>query len=104
MNKGIKLYAFLTCLLLSAAPLAAQSSGGTPRGFIYGLIIVGVILLLWAVISIVDNLMQIEAEKAGINTEKTNMSLFPKFGDLFSNKAPSFAKGHDFIKLRKGRF
>lgn len=102
MNKGIKLYAFLTCLLLSAAPLAAQSSGGTPRGFIYGLIIVGVILLLWAVIAIVDNLMQIEAGKAGINTEKTNMSLFPKFGDLFSNKAPSFAKGHDFIKLRKG--
>lgn len=102
MNKGIKLYAFLACLLLSVSPLAAQSSGGSSRGLIIGFIVMGAILLLWAIISITDNLLQIEADKAGIDPGKENMSLFPKLRNLFSKRAPAYLQNEHFVRLNKG--
>ncbi len=102
MNKGIKLFAFIACLVFSVSPLAAQTSGGSNKGFIIGLIVAGAILLLWAIISITDNLLQIEANKAGIDPEKENMSLFPKFKDLFSKGAPAYVQDNHFVRLNKG--
>lgn len=102
MNKGIKISAFLTILAMSATPLAAQSGKGNPNGFIYALIIVAGCLLLWAIISIVNNLLQVEADKVGIDTEKENMSLFPSLGSIFDPKAPTFAAGHSYKHLKKG--
>jgi len=102
LNKGIKVLAFLACLLLTASPLSAQNSGGNSQGFIIGLIVVGAILLLWAIITITDKLMQIEADKAGIDPEKENMSLFPRFKELFSKGAPGYAKDEHFVRLKKG--
>ncbi len=65
------------------------------------LIIVGVLLLLASILSITDNLIQIEAKKSGIDTQKENMSLFPRVSDFGSAKAPSFAK-ENFHSLKKG--
>ncbi len=65
------------------------------------LIIVGGFILLASILSIADNLLQIEAKKSGIDTAKENMSLFPRIGDLFKKKAPSFAKDN-YHSLTKG--
>lgn len=102
MNKGLKFLTLLILFVFSVAPLAAQSEGGSSKGFIYALIIVGILLLGWAIITITDNLMQIEAGKAGIDPDKEDMGLFPKFKNMFSKKAPAFAKNEHFVRLNKG--
>ncbi len=62
---------------------------------------VGLFLLLWVVTSLSDNLLKIEAEKSGIDTEKSDIGIFPKLGSITAPKAPSFVKGK-FHKLKKG--
>ena len=66
------------------------------------LVVVGVILILAAVFSISDNLIQIEAQKEGIDTVKNNLSLVPSFSDLFGVRAPSYADSSSFHALKKG--
>ncbi len=66
------------------------------------LIITGLIILAAAVISIADNLIQIEAKKSGLDTQKENYSLFPRVTNLFKSKAPSFADPDKFHSLSKG--
>jgi Na+-transporting NADH:ubiquinone oxidoreductase subunit A len=66
------------------------------------LLVVGVILILAAVFSISDNLIQIEAQKEGIDTINNNLGLVPSMSDLFGKKAPSFADPKSFHALKKG--
>ena len=66
------------------------------------LLAIGVIVVLTVLISLADNLIQIEAKKSGIDTEKTNMSLWPKVGQLTKSKGPSSLSDFPFHKLRKG--
>ena len=102
MNKGLTLFIFLALQLTSLTSVMAQSAGSSTKGFLIGLIVFGALLLVWAIISITDNLLQIEAGKAGIDTEKENMGLFPSFGNLFAKKKPAFAKSEHFVHLAKG--
>ncbi len=81
---------------------SAQSAGGSTNGFVIGLIVLGVLLLVWAIIAITDNLLQIEAGKAGIDTEKNNMGLFPSVKSVFSKNTPAFAQNDHFVRLNKG--
>ena len=66
------------------------------------LLVVGVILILAAVFSISDNLIQIEAQKEGIDTINNNLGLVPSMSDLFGKKAPSFVDPKSFHALKKG--
>jgi len=66
------------------------------------LLIIAVILILAAVLSVSDNLIQIEAKKLGVDTKKRNMSIFPDLSALASKPAPSFAAPGKFHRLRKG--
>lgn len=59
-------------------------------------------MLIWAIITITDNLLQIEAGKAGIDTSKENMGLFPSLSSMFSGKAPAYAQNHHYVRLKKG--
>ena len=68
---------------------------------LYSLLAVGLVLLLWVLTSLSDNLLKIEAEKSGIDTEKSDIGIFPKLGSITAPKAPSFVKGK-FHKLKKG--
>ncbi len=102
MKKGLKLFIFLALQLASLTTVSAQSAGGSTNGFIIGLIVLGILLLIWAIITITDNLLQIEAGKAGIDTEKEDMGLFPSLKNMFSKKAPAFAQNEHFVRLKKG--
>ncbi len=67
------------------------------------LIIIGIILLLAVILSISDNLIQIEAKKSGIDISREDVGVIPKLS--FSNgsaKLPSFAKSGTAHKLKKG--
>ncbi len=66
------------------------------------LVVIGIILILISVFSISDNLIQIEAQKEGIDTQKTNLSLIPSFKDLFSPSMPSYIDGKKLHRLKKG--
>lgn len=66
------------------------------------LLVVGVVLILAAVFSISDNLIQIEAQKEGIDTVNNNLSLVPSISDLFGKQAPTYADPNSYHNLKKG--
>lgn len=71
--------------------------------FQIALLVIGVIVVLAVLISLADNLIQIEAKKSGIDTENTNMSVWPNIGEMMSPKAPSSVSNiKNFHKLKKG--
>lgn len=102
MKKGLTLFIFLALQLTTLTTISAQSAGGSSNGFIIGLIVLGVLLLFWAILTITDNLLQIEAGKAGIDIDKEDMGLFPSLKNMFSKKAPAFAQNDHFVNLKKG--
>jgi len=66
------------------------------------LLIIGVFVVLAALISLADNLIQIEAQKSGIDTTQNNMSIFPRVGDLVGPKVPSYTSKENFHVLKNG--
>jgi len=68
---------------------------------LYALISVGLVLLLWVLTSLSDNLLKIEAEKSGIDTDKSDIGIFPKLGSITAPKSPNFVDGK-YHKLKKG--
>ena len=65
-------------------------------------VLVGILLLLAAILSISDNLIHIEAKKEGIDTRSNNVGVFPSIKEILGGKAPSFAEGGSFHRLKKG--
>jgi len=93
--------AVLSLLFLSQFSFA-QSSDNT-NYLLISLIAIGVVLVVWAVISLADNLIQIEGKKAGIDPKKTNLGIYPKISSIFSKKAPSYIEsGAGFYAFTKG--
>ncbi len=70
--------------------------------FQIALIVIGIIIVLIVLISLADNLIQIEAKKTGIDTEQTNMSLWPRISSLAKAQGPSELSNFNFHKLKKG--
>ncbi len=66
------------------------------------LLMIAVVLILASVLSVSDNLIQIEAKKQGIDTRKNNLSIFPNFSDLFGKKPPKAADPSRFHNLKGG--
>jgi len=69
---------------------------------ISALVVIGIILIFISVFSISDNLIQIEAQKQGIDTQKNNLSLVPSLKDLFSKSSPSYVDKNNLHRLNKG--
>lgn len=89
-------------LFLATLSFGQSSSESGSNSLLYGLIALGVLLLVWAILNLTDNLMQIEAKKRGADTSKSNYSIFPKFSELFQSKAPAYVDGQPFYQLTKG--
>ena len=71
--------------------------------FQIALLVIGVVVVLAVLISLADNLIQIEAKKSGIDTESNNMSVWPNVSEMLSPKAPSsISSSAHFHKLKKG--
>lgn len=81
----------------------SQSEGMSGSSFFtYGLIVIGIVLLLFAISTVADNLLQMEAKKAGLDTGKENYGIIPRLASGFKKAAPSYTNGLPFVKLKKG--
>lgn len=97
-----KYFLFLSFLFFSQTTFAqAQESVGS--GYLMT-VIVGVValIILAVVVQVADNLLRMEATKAGADTEKTNFSIFPNFSELIGTSKPDFVGGQSVTRLSKG--
>ncbi len=69
---------------------------------ITALVIIVILLVLASVFSISDNIVQIEAQKQGIDTRKKNLSIFPSFGEIFGKPVPEYADKSTYHRLGQG--
>ncbi|MBK6784310.1 MAG: hypothetical protein IPG79_11530 [Saprospiraceae bacterium] len=71
-------------LLFSATPLFSQSETSGQNLLLTSVIAICVVLILWALLTLANNLMRIEASKHGIDTNKNNFSVFPGLADFIN--------------------
>ena len=79
-----------------------QSEESETNFFLLTLIAIGVVLIIMAILTLADNLIQIEAKKNGVNTSKTDLGIFPSITGMFKKKAPVYAKDAGFFSFTKG--
>ncbi|MFT6335384.1 MAG: Na+-transporting NADH:ubiquinone oxidoreductase subunit A [Saprospiraceae bacterium] len=102
MNIARRKFAIVFSLVFLSQFSFAQSGSGSSY-LLYGLIGVGLLLLVFAVLTLADNLIQIEGKKMGVDSRKNDLGIFPNFTDLFSKKAPQYVNnGEGFKSLSKG--
>lgn len=90
-------------LLFLSQVLSAQTTGSGSSYLLYALIALGIGLLVYAILSIADNMMQIEAKSQGVDTAKNNFGIFPSLSDLFKPKSGSHVtKGDNLVALKQG--
>ncbi|MBT8230426.1 MAG: NADH:ubiquinone reductase (Na(+)-transporting) subunit A, partial [Bacteroidia bacterium] len=66
------------------------------------LIFLGVLLLLASILLVSDNLLNIEAQKEGIDTNINNVGVFPRMSELFGKRNAPMLKNATFHSLKKG--
>jgi Na+-transporting NADH:ubiquinone oxidoreductase subunit A len=89
-------------LVLVAEIASAQSSGSGSQITTYIIAAVALVLVLFAILSISDNLMHVEAKRLGSDTTKNNFSLFPKLSELLGGSNPAYVSDQPVHKLSKG--
>ncbi len=65
-------------------------------------VLVGVLLLLASILSVSDNLINIEAQKEGIDTKKYKMGVVPSIKELFGSSVPEDIGDGSYHNLKKG--
>jgi len=68
----------------------------------YLLIGLGLAIVAFAVLSMSDNLLQVEAHKMGSDSSKNNFSVFPKLSEIFGASKPAFVGQSAMHNLRQG--
>lgn len=103
MRKVIsRFFPLISFLLLSQTTFAqVKESAGSS---LLLTVIVGVValIILGVVVQVADNLLRMEAQKAGMDTEKRNFSIFPTFSELFGTSQPDFVRDGKVTRFSKG--
>ncbi|HMQ47312.1 MAG TPA: Na(+)-translocating NADH-quinone reductase subunit A [Saprospiraceae bacterium] len=82
--------------------LAQTEAGNTGSSyFTYTLIALAVIIFLFIVIQVADNLISIEARQLGV-AGGNSFSLFPKWSEIFSSRKPAYLNGEKVTVLKQG--
>ncbi len=102
MRRGIYTFLSLFAFVFSAETLSAQSSSGSTNYFIYALIGIGVIIVLSAISMLAGNLLEIEAQKHGVDLDNEGESTFGQLKSMFGKSVPTFADKRNFHELKKG--
>ncbi len=92
---------YLLALVLFSLPISAQSNNGQSI-LTMSIIAVGLVVVVGLIVSLADNLMQIEAKKNNLDTSKGQFSLFPRINDWFGPKKPAAIKDAPYHSLSKG--
>ncbi len=104
-NSSTRKIASLIGLMSFTLTLFAQGGqgGGDSSNLVLLTLIALSIALIFAVVVLVsDNLIRIRARQIGVDTESTNLSVFPRSNEIFSPKRPSFVNGDYVTHLKKG--
>lgn len=103
MKNFIQRISILFILLTSFYSLSAQAEIASGTDWLtYGLIAIIAIIVLFFVVQVGDSFLSLEAKRVGINQEENNVSVFPKWSDIFSPKLPNHLDGERVIRLKKG--
>ncbi len=103
MRSGIVRTFPLFFLVLAGNEVSAQSeSGGSSSYFIYALIALAIVIFLYIVIQVADNLLAIEARSSNADKKGVNLGLFPGVKEIFAAKAPSYTGDAHVTTLHKG--
>lgn len=100
-EKIIRSSIILASILVSPHFLMAQA-GSSDVSLIAVLIILGALLLVGAIVTVSENLLQIEAKKQNIDTKEKNVSLFPRVSELLGKKGKKYTKGEGVFHLSRG--
>lgn len=94
----------ITVSLLFLAQIAsAQGDGSSVNYLLIILVTLGIALLIYAILAIADNMMQIEARNAGVDTSKENFGIFPSLTNMFKPQAGAHVpSGAKHISMKKG--
>ncbi len=103
LNRAIYTTALL--FLLSIELSAQDASGGNSlfnNAVLYTIIGVAILVFLFLVISVSDNLLVLEARKNNVDTTEANFGLFPKMRELFRSSLPDYLESQPLTILKKG--
>lgn len=90
-------------LVFFSQTLSAQTTASSNSNLLtYGLIGLCALLLVWALFGLAFNLLKIEADKYGLDSEKNRIGIIPGLGDFFTPSRPSYATEGSFHNLTKG--
>lgn len=92
---------YLIALISFSLPISAQSNQGS-NILTTSLIVVGVVVFFGLLLSLADNLMQIEAKKNNLDTSKGQFSIFPRINDWFGSRPPASIGDAGYHNLSKG--
>ena len=92
----------ITVALLFSSQLSFAAADSSPNYLLYCLIGAGIVALMYAIISLADNMMQIEAKNLGADTSENDYSIFPSFSSLFKPKAGDHVDPKRLVSLKEG--
>lgn len=92
----------ITVALLFSSQLSFAAADSSPNYLLYCLIGAGIVALMYAIISLADNMMQIEAKNLGADTSENDYSIFPSFSSLFKPKAGDHVDPKKLVALKEG--
>lgn len=81
------------------APAATKSDS---NWFVYGLAALALLIVIYIIVQVSENLMAIEAKRLGADKSGANFSLFPQMRELFNAKQPGYVGGEPLFTLHKG--
>jgi len=94
--------AIFAAVFLSCQPIFAQGSSSNSNYLIYALIGIGITLLIGAILTLSDNLIQIEAQDQGVDLEEKETSVGSILGSIVGKSNPSFTNGAPVHRFKKG--
>ena len=90
-------------LSLMSLTLSAQGSGGSDNVYVISiLIILGAIILVSALLTLSENLIQIEAQKVGLKAKESSFSVASLFQSIWGKPNPAYTGNDPVIRLSKG--
>ncbi|MEM8525860.1 MAG: Na(+)-translocating NADH-quinone reductase subunit A, partial [Bacteroidota bacterium] len=93
----------LFILLTSFLSLSAQAEIASGTDWLtYGLIASIAVIVLFFVVQVGDSFLSLEAKRIGVDQEEENVSIFPKWSEIFSPRLPNHLDGKRVIRLKKG--
>ena len=93
----------LASFLFHSLTISAQAKESSSSGLLITTLLFIVALIAFAVIiQVANNLLRMEAEKVGADTEKNNFSVFPRLNELFGASKPDFVADSPVTRLKKG--